>query len=180
MSKKRNNVKLFLDRAMSRSFSRQILILLVLFVVLLLISYLLLSFSGSDWRAYCAYKGIPVWSLPLFLLIDTSAYSYVYFGEGTHGWLLVASGISYLFGLIIFNGIMIGLITNAIDNRVDAHRDGLLHYVKSGHYIIMGYDDMVPSIITEIFAKTPKADVVLLSALDAKQVHEILLRSVAQ
>ncbi|MBR4135825.1 MAG: hypothetical protein IKU03_05405 [Bacteroidales bacterium] len=180
MSNKRNNVKLFLDRAMSRSFGRQILILLVLFVVLLLISYLLLSFSGTDWRAYCAYKGIPVWSLPLFLLIDTSAYSYVYFGEGTHGWLLVASGISYVFGLIIFNGIMIGLITNAIDNRVDAHRDGLLHYVKSGHYIVMGYDDMVPSIITEIFAKTPKADVVLLSALDAKQVHEKLLRSVAR
>ena len=180
MSKKRNNVKLFLDRAMSRSFSRQILILLVLFVVLLLISFLLLSFSGSDWRAYCAYKGIPVWSLPLFLLIDTSAYSYVYFGEVNHGWLLVASGISYLFGLILFNGIMIGLITNAIDNRVDAHRDGLLHYVKSGHYIIMGYDDMVPSIITEIFAKAPKADVVLLSALDAKQVHEKLLRSVAR
>ncbi len=180
MSNKRNNIKLFLDRAMSRSFGRQILILLVLFVVLLLISFLLLSFSGVEWEAYCQYRGIPVWTLPIFLLIDTSAYSYVYFGEGTYGWLLVASGISYLFGLIIFNGIIIGLITNAIDHRVEKHRNGLLHYVKRGHYIIMGYDDMVPSIITEIFARTPDADVVLLSALDAKQVNEKLLRSVAR
>ncbi|MCR4965402.1 MAG: hypothetical protein K6A41_07065 [Bacteroidales bacterium] len=179
MSQKRNNFRLFLDRAMSRSLGRQILIMLALFVVLLLISFILLSFSGSDWRAYCLDKNIPVWSLPIFLLIDSSAYSCIYLAEGTHGWLLIASGISYLFGLIIFNGIIIGIITNTINRRVEAHRNGLLQYLKSGHFIIMGYDDMVPSIISELFAKDPKADVLLLTALDAKVVNEKLLRSVA-
>jgi len=180
MSKKRNNIKLFLDRAMSRSLGRQILMLLILFVILLIISFLLLSISGSEWKEFCRSQDISPWLLPIYLLIDTNALNKLYLGGGVHGWMLVASSITYLFGLIIFNGIIIGVITNAIDHRVEAHRDGLLHYVKSGHYIIMGYDNMVPSIITEIFAKSPKADVVVLSSLDAKQVREKLLRSVAR
>ncbi|MBO7491663.1 MAG: hypothetical protein J6T59_04400 [Bacteroidales bacterium] len=180
MSKKRKNIKLFLDRAMSRSFGRQIVMLLILFVVLLAISFLLLSISGADWRAFCQRQGLAPWLLPVYLLIDTNAFNNLYLGGDVHGWMLAACSITYLCGLIVFNGIIIGLITNAIDHRVEAHRNGLLHYVESGHYIIMGYDDMVPSIITEIFAKTPDADVVLLTALDAKQVNEKLLRSVAR
>ena len=94
--------------------------------------------------------------------------------------MLFACTVIYIFGLLVCSGMLIGVITNYIGDRVQKHRDGLFHYVKSGHYVIMGYDDMVPSIITEIFSKAPDADVVLLTALDAKLVNEKLLRSVAR
>ena len=38
-------------------------------------------------------------------------------------------------------------------NGNDVTIAGKLHYFTSGHYIIMGFDDMVPSIITHIFEK---------------------------
>ena len=41
----------------------------------------------------------------------------------------------------------------SVERRVTQHREGHIHYLKSGHYFIIGYDDMMPSIITHIFEK---------------------------
>lgn len=179
MSHQKNRFKLFIDRALSRSIWQQALTLVGLLLFLLLVSALLLLCSKGSWSDFCTRNHISPWLLPIYLLIDTNALNYIYTSGGC-GWMLFACTVIYIFGLLVCSGMLIGVITNYIGDRVQKHRDGLLHYVKSGHYVIMGYDDMVPSIIAEIFTKAPDADVVLLTALDAKQVNEKLLRSVAR
>lgn len=180
MNTKRRKFLLHLDKALSNSLGRQILILLVLLVIMLAVSYLFMAFSGSDWQRFCHDKDLKTWLLPLYLLIDPNALNTLYIEGHVHGWMLFASSITYLLGMLVFNGLIIGVINNAISNRVEDHRDGLTHYLKSGHYIIMGYDEMVPSIINDIFAKDKDADVLLMTSTDVKKTMEKLKKSVAK
>lgn len=113
--------------------------------------------------------------MPLYLLINPTVFSNLYI-NGVHGWALVVSTIVYLVGLFLFNGMIISIMTNAIGQRVMKHRQGLIHYLKSGHYIIMGYDDMVPSIISHIFKDDPQAFVLVLSAAGTPYIKEKLKR----
>lgn len=182
MKCKRNRIKLFVDRALSESLLRQVGILAAVLVIALIISFVCLSFSGYEWRRFCTDNDLSPWLLPIYLLIDSNALNNLYIDGHVHGWMLMTCSITYLIGILVFHGMIIGVITNLIDHRVQAHRNGLLHYAKSGHYIVMGYDDMVPSIIHDIFmrAKDEKVDVLLLTSVDANVVREKLQRSVAR
>lgn len=174
------SLKLWFDRILTKSTGKQFLVLGVLLLVLLGLSYLLLSISGADWDCYCYEKDINKWLLPLYLLIDSNALNGLYFGdlgvgkEAVHGWMLFVSSMTFLMGAFVFNGIIIGIITNSIERRVDNHRSGHIHYLKSGHYIILGYDEMIPSIITHIFEKDENAYVLLMSAAKSEQIRERL------
>lgn len=179
MNKSHSKIKLGFDRLLSKSLWSQFVILGIAFVVALGLSYLTLSWSGADWRAFCERKDLNPLLLPIYLLIDSSAISNLYFGSGepvraVHGWMLTASSISFLIGAFVFNGMIIGFITNSIGQRVMRHNTGHIHYLKSGHYIIMGYDDMIPSIINSIFEKDKDAFVLLLSAADTERIRERL------
>lgn len=180
MSNTRNKLLLRFDRALSNSFWKQIGILIGILLLSLLLSYLFLSFSGCEWRQFCHDNGLKTWLLPIYLLIDTNALNRLYMGGNVTGWMLIASILTYLCGLLIFNGMLVGVITNAIVDRVESHRNGLYHYLKSDHHIIMGYDQMVPSIIEDIFSKDKEAYILLLSAYDAKKINEKLKKSVAK
>ncbi|MBO7635173.1 MAG: hypothetical protein J6S89_01200 [Paludibacteraceae bacterium] len=171
---------LFVDRALSQSVLRQTGILALMFLVALLVSFMLLSFSGAEWCEFCECRNLPMWLLPLYLLLDTNALNALYWDVNVHGWMLFASSITYLFGIFIFNGMIIGVITNAIDRRIESHRNGLIHYLKSGHHIIMGYDDMVPSIITDIFERDDDAYILLLTSVESSKITEMLKKSVAK
>ena len=180
MTKPRKKLLLHFDKVLSQDLRAQILILCGLLVVSLLISYLMLAFSGSNWVHFCKDHHLRAWLLPLYLLIDANALNNLYIDNDVHGWMLFASTITFLFGMLIFNGLLIGVINNAISNRVESHNNGLTHYLNSGHYIIMGYDDMVPSVIEDIFSKDKAAFILLLTAFDAKKIKERLKKSVAK
>lgn len=180
MTKSRKKIWLHIDRALSYSLGKQILILLLLLALTLSLSFALLSVSGVDWKAFCEAKKMRWWLLPLYLLIDPNALNSLYINYEPSGWLLFASTVIYILGTIVFTGMIIGVINNAIDNRVDDHRNGLTHYLYSGHYVIMGYDEMVPSIIEEIFSNDKDAFILLLTAFDAKKINERLKKSVAR
>lgn len=177
MAKSHQRFKLWFDRLLSKSIWQQLLILAVALFIAFGVSSLLLSFSGAEWAHYCEKEHLSRWLLPLFLLIDSNALNNLYIGNDetfVKGWMLIASSITFLFGAFIFNGAIIGIITNSIEQRVSSHHKGHLHYLNSGHYIIMGYDDMVPSFIDHIFEKEPDAYVLVISALEADIVREKL------
>lgn len=117
--------------------------------------------------------------LPLYLLIDTNAFNNLYI-NGIHGWALVVSSITFVIGAFIFNGAIIGIITNSIERRVANHKEGRIHYLKSGHYIIMGYDDMAPSFISHIFGRDKDAYILILTAKDTIGVRERLMKSFSE
>ena len=93
------------------------------------------------------------------------------------GWMLIASSITFLIGAFIFNGVIIGIITNSIERRVANHQEGHIHYLKSGHYIIMGYDEMVPSFISYIFEKDKNAYVLIMTSAEVADIREKLHKS---
>ena len=174
ITKKYDGLKLWFDRLLSKSLWKQLLVLGVVLVIALGLSYLMLSWSGAEWKAFCDKKDLSMWLLPLYLLIDSNALNTLYIEGHVHGWMLFASSLTFLTGAFVFNGIIIGVITNTIERRVENHNKGHLHYLNSGHYVILGYDDMVPSVIMHIFAKDPKAYVLLMGAMDADVIREKL------
>ena len=180
MKAKNKSIWLRFDRVLAHDLLKQILILAGLFVILFLLSYVLLSFSNCDWKAFCDKNGFRKWLLPLYLLIDTNVLNALYMGGGVHGWMLFASSLTYISGLFVFNGMIISLMTNAISSRVERHNDGLIHYLKSGHYIIMGYDAICPSIIDSIFAKDPDAYILILTSAKAREIKEDLKKTLGQ
>ena len=171
-----------IDKALSQSFWKQLYILAGIFVLSMVISYVLLAFSGTDWCSFCERNDVKPWLLPIYLLIDSNALNNLYMSENpagsVHGWMLVASSLTYLLGIFIFNGLLIGVITNYIEHRVQDYREGLKHYLKRDHHIIMGYDDMVPSIIADIFKNDPTGNVMILTSYNVKQIKERLKKSV--
>ncbi len=168
MNKSKIGWKLSLDRALAKHLWQQVIILLGILVLLFGLSALFLSWSGYNWDAFCEAKNLNKWLLPLYLLIDTNALNNVYIDDGeqrliTDDWFLVASTITYVLGVIVFSGMIISVMTTFLTRRIHEHRAGLIHYLKSGHHIILGYDDMVPSIINSIFDNdTQKKEYVLL------------------
>lgn len=178
MKKKRSNFKLYFDRALSNSLSKQTLFLLGILFIAFWFSFCMFELSGTDWEVYCDDNGINKYIFPLYLLIDDNAFNYFYMDENVGKVTILIGGLTYFIGFMIFTSMLIGVIGNAIENRIDKYRSGLIHYLKSGHYIVMGYDNLVPSIITEIFNKDPKADILILSSGDVGKIKEKLRKAV--
>ena len=60
--------------------------------------------------------------------------------------------ITELLGTIFFSGLIVSIITNVISLKVDAIKEGHIHYKLKDHVVIIGYDNIVPSIISEIIS----------------------------
>ena len=181
--KNRRGLWLKFDRLLSKSLLRQFAILGAILVVALALSYLMLSWSGAEWEKFCDAEHLNKYLLPLYLMTDSNALNNLYMGSDNthvHGWMLIASSIIFLFGAFVFNGIIIGIITNSIEQRVNDHKEGHIHYLKSGHYVIMGYDEMVPSFISHIFDKDKDAYILILTAKETVGIREILLKSFSE
>lgn len=184
MNKSYSKIKLGFDRLLSKSLLRQFVFLGLVLLFALFLSYGLLAISYDDWQGFCYNHHLSMWLLPLYLLIDSNALNNIYIynsgGYEVHLGMLIASTLTFLLGMFIFNGMIISMLTNAIEQRVRKHREGNLHYLKSGHYIIMGYDDMVPSIITHISDKDKDAYVLLLTSAKPMEIREKLMKSFPQ
>ena len=169
-TKNHNTIKLWFDRLLSKSLIQQLAFLGILLFAIFLLSWFCLYISGCDWKDFADKSEAPEWLLPLYLLIDANAFNNLYI-NGVRGWALIFSSITFLIGAFIFNGAIIGLITSSIERRVNSHKEGNIHYLKTGHYIIMGYDDMVPSIIAHIFEVDKDSPYILI--LTSAVVHDI-------
>lgn len=176
MNKPRFIIKLWFDRLLSKNLLRQFAIMGVALIVIFFLSWFFLHLSGCKWTDFCEKNDLKEWLLPIYLLIDTNALNNLYI-KSVNGWALFVSSSIYVVGLFIFNGMIISIMTNAIERRVRIHREGRIHYLKSGHYIIMGYDEMVPSVITHIFNKEKDAYVLILSSANVIEIREKLRKS---
>ena len=184
MNRQHNQLRLWFDRLLSRNMWKQFLFLAIVLLAVLGLSYLLWVYQfGDEWQAFCDSKGLNKWLLPIYLLIDSNALNNLYFGGEdpetgkaltVSGGLLLVATLTFLVGAIVFNGIIIGIITNSIDRRVANHKSGRIHYLKSGHFVIMGYDKIVPSIMAHIFRTNPEAYILILSSEDSEQLRERL------
>lgn len=182
---RKRRIILFIDKLLSKSLWWQFGALVLLLALLFGLSYMCMFFAKFDWEQFCTEHGMcPKWLLPLYLVIDPNSLNNLYITEpGMHrvdSLMLCISTITYVIGFILFNGLLISVITNTISQRVQKYHDGLTHYLKRNHHIIMGYDDMVPSIIADIFNRDPHGHVMILSSYNVKTIKERLKKSVAR
>lgn len=177
MRKQRKSLLLWFDRALSQSIMRQIMILCCILVAVFIVSFLLLLVSGNDWVSYCKENHINKWVFPLYLLIDGNAFNNFYVDEHVSRIAVFTTCLIYVAGVIIFTGMLISVMTNMIERRVEDHQEGRIQYLLSGHYIIMGYDDMVPSFIKYIFKTDKDAYVLILTSAKVGDVTEKLKKS---
>lgn len=180
MTKKHKSILLRFDRILAQDLQRQILILVVVLFVIFLISFILLSISGHDWQEYCRKENISRWVFPLYLLIDGNAFHDFSSNKEVSGLAVFISCIIYITGVVIFTGMIISVMTNMIERRVENHREGRLFYLESGHYVIMGFDDMVPSFVKFIFGKDGNAYVLILTSAKVIDVTERLRKSFSE
>ena len=177
MRKRHKSLLLHFDRILSQDVLRQSLLLIAILAVVFVISFALLSVAGNDWWAFCGVNHISKWVFPLYLLIDSNAFHDFCTYSGASGTTVFITCLIYIAGVILFTGMLISVMTNMIERRVENHRTGLIHYLQSGHYVIMGYDDLVPSFISYIFGKDKEAYVLILTSVEAEKVNEKLSKT---
>ena len=137
-------LSLCFDRTISERGFRQLLWLsvavAVVFCILLGVSYLIPFAENVDDKA--EEMGRFMRLVTLFIdpgsieKVDPTAYV---FG------IVVA-----LAGLVFMTGFFISVLTNVLDVRVDRFRNGEISYTLTNHVIIIGMDDLVPSLVEQI------------------------------
>lgn len=162
------------DRILSQGILSQLLLLVGILFVAWVFANIILLLSPCDWKYFCEVRNINRFAAPFYLLIDGNAFNSVYIESPANGWTVFLACIIYILGSFIFTGMMISVITNMVERRVEMHRNGLVSYLKKDHYIIMGYDDSLPSFIRYIFNKDKEAYILILSAKNAVEIREKL------
>ena len=85
--------------------------------------------------------------------------------------------ITETLGTILFSGLVVSIITNHIIQRVDSIKDGHIHYKFRNHIVIIGYDTIVPSIISELIKdpKYTKSKILLQASSPVDEIRSHLL-----
>ncbi len=166
------------DRTFSDGIWNQIVILIGFFLIAFIIGVLLCSLIpfGEDG------KKIPFYEWALYLFIDGNALSTLYmdnYQEGNRIWGVIVGVLGSILGVIIFGGMLISVLSNMLQRRVENFRTGKNTYVIENHYVILGYDEIVPSIIKQI-CTNEDAYVLLQSSVPSEEIAEKIHSSIAQ
>ena len=78
-----------------------------------------------------------------------------------------------ILGLILFCGLLISVISNMLERRVERFREGDIVYPLRNHVVVIGFDDMVPTLIQQICEDThyEKCHILIQSALPAQDIR---------
>ena len=135
--------KLSFDRSFSERGTRQLVWLTVvviavfamLFVVSLFFPFEEVNEEGQEMGRFLRM---------ITLFIDPGAIEKL--KESTHVFGIVVA----VSGMIVMTGMFISVLTNMLDVRVDRFRNGEISYDLRNHVVIIGMDDLVPSLVEQI------------------------------
>ena len=169
---------LLLDRTFSGTIWWQIFILSGFVLAALLVGLVICYFLvfGANAQKVNFYE----WAI--YLLIDGNALSNIYTDDYVNGgrpWTILFAILGSLLGVILFGGMLISVFSNMLERRIENYRKGKNTYVIKGHYAILGYDEIVPSIIKQI-CTNKDAYVLLQSSLPSEEIAEKIHSSIAQ
>lgn len=133
----KKNFKLIFDRSFSSGLGKQIKWLLAIMVVV----YVFLIFLSHIKMFYLPGKGDSQgrWYDIFFLLMDPGSSS----GAMSSPFVILCS----LLGLVVFSGMLISVISNVLERRVESYEKGETNYDVSNHVVILGLNQTVPSLL---------------------------------
>lgn len=166
-------VRYWFDTALSRGPSVVIGWLGLLTVAIIIVAALVMTIfrvsgiNGGD----KLHLGEAMWQ-SLLRVLDAGT-----FAGDTRWWTRILSLVVTLCGIFIA-GSLIGLIANAVDQRIEDLRKGRSSVLEHGHTLILGWSDRVPAIVKELIIanESEKRAAVVLLAEDDKTTMEDTLR----
>lgn len=166
------------DNALSRSawvvigYLGLVTLAIVLIAAVVTVVGQLFGFGGPDVEPLGALESF--WQM-LLRVVDAGSFA----GDATWPTRLLALFVT-LIGIFIA-GSLIGLISSAVDQRIDALRRGRSHVLEKGHTLILGWSARVPSIVGELVVANESekhAAIVILADIDKTQMEETIRASV--
>ena len=171
-----SGVKRIIDRKLSSGIGEQLVVFIIIFVLSLLLvtfCYWLLGvgngFVDSVAKSFADFFGGDQYS------------NYAYPNETASDiapWVKWVTLVACIIGSIVFQGLLIATLTNAIQSRAEKVQNGDIRYKFNGHYLIMGYDFGVPALVKRL-CKT-SVDVVVVVEKDVAECRNTLSDSVGK
>lgn len=156
------NIKFRINKWLESGLWWQLLLFTIINVVVFIICLALYFISGVDSK-------IGAWEA-LRLFVDSNGIiDHTHDFNGHNILLLLIECI----GTILFSGMIVSFITNVINLRVCAIREGHVHYKLKDHIVIIGYDTIVPSIIAELIRHAPYANSKIVLQTSSSQTQDI-------
>jgi hypothetical protein len=100
---------------------------------------------------------------------------------GDTSWPTRLLGLVVTVAGIFIAGSLIGLIANAVDQRIEELRKGRSNVIESDHTVILGWSPRVPALVSELVIANEsrkRAAVVVVAATDKTEMEEVLRRTV--
>lgn len=162
----RSKVKRVIDKALSRSHFSQVFILAftIVFVFLLLV---ILSTAFSPIKD--GQFGTRFWNA-LSHFFNPGSFNPNESGDIPNVWIAFIN----IFGMILMTGLLISVLSNLLERRVDNLKSGRIHYKFKDHFVIIGYDKMTISLIKQLAKKHTGKNIILQTVQDVPTVrHEL-------
>lgn len=152
------------DRSFSKGVMKQLLWLLLImicvYLFLVLLSFISELYNPGDTESRGRWYDV------LFLLVDP--------GSGTHAVKSPFALLIAILGLIVFSGMLISVISNMLNIRVDSYVNGYNDYDVNNHVVVLGYNNSLPSLLHCVHKKYPDSFILLLCSQPATQVRDWL------
>ena len=156
-----NTLKKVIDKALSRSEIRQIFILA--FFIIFIFSTLFFA-SWLFTSRFCNGQQPAFWDA-LGHFFNPGMFNS---NSVPNGWVLAIN----IFGMVFMTGMLISILSNLLERRVEKIKNGRVSYKFKNHAVIIGYDKMTISLIKQLEKKY--SDIVLQTVQDVPQVrHEL-------
>ncbi|QGY47286.1 hypothetical protein GM418_27560 [Maribellus comscasis] len=179
----KNPIRIF-DRSFSGSIWKQLLwllfFLLIAFLFWLGLSYL---FLGSNVYIEASFDGGKKLVNSLNKEMNNRFWGIIshLFDPGN---LHMADSRTRLFALLVafsgsalLSGLLISTFSNSLERRIDKIKLGEVNYSFKNHYVIIGYNPMIPALLKQLYKKIQKhrnVDIVLLSSQSVPEVKSKL------
>ena len=155
------NIRLSFDRSFSSGQSKQLMWL----AGFMLIVYGLLGALSYISEFYVPQEGEHSrWYNILFQLLDP--------GEGSDSMTPLFAVIVAMFGLVIFGGMLISVMSNVLERRVESYTNGETDYKINNHVIIVGFNQSIPSLIEKIYKEHPDSYILLMSNKESETIRD--------
>jgi hypothetical protein len=150
------------DRTIGGTIGKQLLFFVVVtgfvFIVLLGISFALYPPEES--------ANARIWNT-IFHFMEVGGFEDT---AGAGRWLIL---IVNILGMVLFGGVLISILVNIIERRIDRVKDGEAYYKFNGHIVIIGYDPLCNGLVNRL-AQTCPEEIVLQTIQEVPEVRHCL------
>lgn len=170
MAIKRRNFALFFDRSFSKGVVKQIIwlatVMLAFYLILVALSVVGVFFANDS------LEGDARWSDVAFLLVAQ--------GEAYNQLSSPLLAIIVFIGLAVCSGMLISVLTNVLERRMERYGRGETSYKVERHVVILGFNRSVPSLLKRIHSEHPDSFLLLMTDRPTSDIREWIRASVEE